>query len=89
MGERECFVQRRHQKVIEETPLPVDANMRRKMEEVAVSLLREVGYTNAGTVEFILDGGQTISISWKMNTRLQVQHPITELVTSLESWTFD
>jgi propionyl-CoA carboxylase alpha chain len=84
MGERECSIQRRYQKVIEETPSPaVDPALRERMGQVACALAREVAYTNAGTVEFILDSDRSFYFL-EVNTRLQVEHPITELVTSLD-----
>jgi acetyl-CoA carboxylase, biotin carboxylase subunit len=84
LGERECSIQRRHQKVMEEAPSPiVDAEMRQRMGEIAVRVAKAANYTNAGTIEFLCDQNKNFYFL-EMNTRLQVEHPVTELITGID-----
>ena len=84
LGERDCSMQRRNQKVLEETPsLAIDEKTRKKMGEVAVKAVKEIGYSNAGTIEFLVDKNKDFYFM-EMNTRVQVEHPITEEVTGID-----
>ncbi|MCI0477368.1 MAG: ATP-grasp domain-containing protein, partial [Anaerolineales bacterium] len=84
LGERECSIQRRHQKMVEESPsVALDEKLREKMGKAAIAAVKAAGYVNAGTIEFLLDKDRNFYFL-EMNTRLQVEHPVTELVTGID-----
>lgn len=84
LGERDCSIQRRNQKILEETPSSIlDEKTRNKMGEIAVKAVKEIGYTNAGTIEFLVDKNKDFYFM-EMNTRVQVEHPVTEMVTGID-----
>lgn len=84
LGERECSIQRRHQKILEEAPSPfLDEKLRDKMGEAALRLIKSIGYTNVGTVEFLVDKHKNFYFM-EMNTRIQVEHPVTEMITGVD-----
>ena len=84
LGERECTIQRRHQKLVEESPsTQIDAPLRQRVGHLVVEAMRKVGYTNAGTVEFLMDEDRNLYFL-EMNTRIQVEHPVTEMVTDID-----
>ena len=84
LGERDCSVQRRNQKILEETPSSIlEDKTRKKMGEAAIKAVKEIGYTNAGSIEFIVDKNQDFYFM-EMNTRVQVEHPVTEMVTGID-----
>jgi acetyl-CoA carboxylase, biotin carboxylase subunit len=85
LGERECSIQRRHQKLIEESPsVAIDDQMRKKIGQIAISAAESVNYVNAGTIEFLYDNKDNRIYFLEMNTRLQVEHPVTEMVTGVD-----
>lgn len=84
LGERECSIQKRYQKLVEEAPSPfVDEGLRRRMGEAAIRIMRSVGYVNAGTVEFLVDADKNFYFN-EVNSRLQVEHPVTEMITGTD-----